>query len=652
MDTLISLCMIVKNEELTLARCLESVQGLVDEIIIVDTGSTDSTKEIASRFGAIIYDFEWTKDFSAARNASIQKATGQWILVLDADEFVQKEEHDKFRDFLSTVDPSSLQCFLLKVMNIAGENESKISGMFESSAPRLFPNNKGIYYTRPIHEQLTIDNGKLKYSNIQFTIYHSGYTVETVTRKDKSKRNMEIFEGIRQKKQKLDAYYCYTLGNEYRNAGNPKRALYYYEKAYNQGKSIEAWMPACVDALVSNYLLIGDCSKALQFIQFGLQRWGNYSDYHTMLGYLYESFGCYDLAKEKYLEAINIGENASRLGQPAAIFQFHLSNVFPYQKLANIFQIGKNIDRTVFYLTKIINSTPQDATALHKLMSILLQSENASSIITFLEKLYPLDNSSNLLLLFRISVVSASSELAAYYFQKIENVGIQLGDTEMLDYALLTKDLLLFNRVLQQVNSPIPAESLIHKILLLAVITWGNTEHYKKLDIPENHHLFRVSQSVLVLLSGTEPTSITDEDSAIFTDLLIRLFELQAFEAFDLLMSHFSSPAIINLVADRFYDANQLQLAIDYYSILLENDLLHVTGYENLAHLHFNQNDIEQGLAFLEKALELTPANIALYGIYNRFATDEIKRKAYKEQFEDRFPLYKSLNFIFANQIQ
>ena len=85
----ISLCMIIKNEEAVLARCLNSILELMDEIIIVDTGSTDRTKEIAAKYTDKIYDFAWNSDFSAARNFSFSKATMDYIYVADADEPVR-----------------------------------------------------------------------------------------------------------------------------------------------------------------------------------------------------------------------------------------------------------------------------------------------------------------------------------------------------------------------------------------------------------------------------------------------------------------------------------------------------------------------------------------------------------------------------------
>ncbi len=92
----VSLCMIVKNEEKVLARCLNSVTGCFDELIIVDTGSTDNTKEIAAQFTAQVYDFEWCDDFAAARNFSFSKATCEWIMWLDADDILTSENKDAF----------------------------------------------------------------------------------------------------------------------------------------------------------------------------------------------------------------------------------------------------------------------------------------------------------------------------------------------------------------------------------------------------------------------------------------------------------------------------------------------------------------------------------------------------------------------------
>ena len=127
----ISLCMIVKNEEAVLARCLDTVCDLVDEIIIVDTGSTDATKMIAGHYTDKIYDFVWVDDFSAARNFAFSKATMQYIYSADADEVLDEENRERFRLLkmnllpeieivqMSTVTSCSLARFTILTKNTA-----------------------------------------------------------------------------------------------------------------------------------------------------------------------------------------------------------------------------------------------------------------------------------------------------------------------------------------------------------------------------------------------------------------------------------------------------------------------------------------------------------------------------------------------------
>lgn len=103
----ISLCMIVKDEEQTISKCLESVKSVVDEIIIVDTGSTDGTKEIVKKYDAKVYDFQWIEDFSAARNFAFSKATKEYILWLDADDIIDTEDIKKLLQLKHTLDRST-----------------------------------------------------------------------------------------------------------------------------------------------------------------------------------------------------------------------------------------------------------------------------------------------------------------------------------------------------------------------------------------------------------------------------------------------------------------------------------------------------------------------------------------------------------------
>lgn len=109
-QTRISVCMIVRNEETLLPRCLQSIQGIADEIIVVDTGSTDRTIEIGRRFGAKVYHHPWENDFSKHRNQSLSYATMDWVLVLDADEEFFSEDAAVMRQVLHQSSADYLFC--------------------------------------------------------------------------------------------------------------------------------------------------------------------------------------------------------------------------------------------------------------------------------------------------------------------------------------------------------------------------------------------------------------------------------------------------------------------------------------------------------------------------------------------------------------
>jgi len=161
----ISLCMIVKNEEKFLPRCLESIKGHVDEIIIVDTGSTDSTVEIAKRYNAKIYHHPWENSFSKARNYSLKYATCKWILVLDADEEVERKNAHKLKDVIKE---NSVNVIYLPVISrpVGGKN------ITIGTSERLFKNHLGFRYEGIVHNALK-HSGLIKKANIK--VYHYGY---------------------------------------------------------------------------------------------------------------------------------------------------------------------------------------------------------------------------------------------------------------------------------------------------------------------------------------------------------------------------------------------------------------------------------------------------------------------------------------------
>jgi glycosyltransferase involved in cell wall biosynthesis len=146
--------MIVKNEEAILSRCLDTVADLVDEIIIVDTGSTDKTKKIAARYTDHIYDFKWIDDFSAARNFAFSKATKEYIYTVDADEVISPENQQRFLQLKASLLPE------IEIVQMIYGNQLQFGTVYnydEEYRPKLFKRLREFVWQEPIHEMVRLE---------------------------------------------------------------------------------------------------------------------------------------------------------------------------------------------------------------------------------------------------------------------------------------------------------------------------------------------------------------------------------------------------------------------------------------------------------------------------------------------------------------
>jgi len=179
---LLSACLIVRNEEHNLPRCLESLRGLADELVVVDTGSADRTVEIARSFGSVVAEQAWRNDFAFHRNQSLDMATGRWCLVVDADEEVVETDREQTRRRLAE---DGLTPVLLVRERLRYETGNDITVL----VPRLVRRSSGIRFVHPVHEQLKVTDMPARLSNV--SLLHHGYTtVEAQYRKER--RNLEL----------------------------------------------------------------------------------------------------------------------------------------------------------------------------------------------------------------------------------------------------------------------------------------------------------------------------------------------------------------------------------------------------------------------------------------------------------------------------
>ncbi len=233
---ILSLCMIVKNEETVVGRCLESVKGVFDEIIIVDTGSRDKTKEICASYTDKIYDYIWVDDFSDARNFAFSKATGDYLCWLDADDVVEKDDAEKIIELKKIL--NSADTFMLKY--VVSENADGTSN-FEFYRERIVKNCPKAVFHGFIHECI-IPFGKIEYCDIK--IKHRKVNA------GEPERNLKIYLKHKVKGVPFDARSTYYFAKEYyfnREYDECKRLLFEFLSMKNK------YIADIKDALITLY---------------------------------------------------------------------------------------------------------------------------------------------------------------------------------------------------------------------------------------------------------------------------------------------------------------------------------------------------------------------------------------------------------------
>ena len=224
MKPLLSLAMMVKNEEDFLEEALESAKPWVDEMVVVDTGSTDRTVEIAQDLGATVSFFEWPDSFSIARNETLRRATGEWVFILDADERIRGDDPQKLRSRLVPGKEFPFEALLLNVINISS-NGSPISSTY---GPRVFPRHEKLGYYGRVHNAFqSLDPEHPDVAAQYFKdaeIIHLGYDEEIYKNRKKAERSLPLILASIEDNPEDGAMHFY-LGREYLRINQPEKAV-------------------------------------------------------------------------------------------------------------------------------------------------------------------------------------------------------------------------------------------------------------------------------------------------------------------------------------------------------------------------------------------------------------------------------------------
>lgn len=344
----LSVCMIVKDEEDVIGRCLDCVKKFADEIIIVDTGSTDKTKEIVSKYTKKIYDYVWIDDFSDARNFSFSKATNEYLMWLDADDIIQLEEINKIKELKKNID-KTVDIYMMKY-NVGYDSEGKPN--FTYYRERIIKREKQYKWVGPIHEAI-LPIGNIKFVDI--SIDH-----KKVHSSEKG-RNLRIFQKM------IDNNVQFSARQEYYYA----RELYYNEKydeaienfnkfLKNKEATLENKINACLE-LSKCYKLKSDSDNYIitLFRSF---------EYDSPRAEICCNIGSYFFENKNYELAIFWYKFASTRKikkESNAFFNIDYHKFIPYMQLCLCYYKIGDIKKSKLYNMKAEKIKPNDKSVIH-----------------------------------------------------------------------------------------------------------------------------------------------------------------------------------------------------------------------------------------------------------------------------------------------
>jgi len=274
----ISLCMIVKDEEEMLPGCLEPLRGVVDEMIVVDTGSSDRTVEIAESFGAKVVSFPWNGSFSDARNASIEAASGDWLIYLDADEHMEAQDARHLRALLGR---TWREGFYLVETNYTGGSDA--GSAVTHMALRVWRNRPQYRFSGRIHEQKTHTMPTYlpeRFETTRIRVRHYGYLNQRIASKDKSRRNIQLLE--QEAQESRTPFTDYNLGSEYLVLADHAAARMHLDRSWEglreQGLESVGYAPLLVSRVARARREVGDFEAAIAAVEEGLTRFPDHTD--------------------------------------------------------------------------------------------------------------------------------------------------------------------------------------------------------------------------------------------------------------------------------------------------------------------------------------------------------------------------------------
>lgn len=267
----VSVCMIAKNEEQYIEQCLRKLLQYNMEIVVVDTGSTDKTKEIAAKYTDKLFDFAWCDDFSAARNFAVSRASNNWILILDCDEYVQEIDVAKLRTCMQKY-PKNVGVMEIRNVYTTVEGGNAKESIQIDEVPRFFNRNYYEYRFR-IHEQITpkksdhYDEMVLESFHLPVIVKHYGYDIPKQEMMEKQERNLKLLLNSIGETEGMDDYVYFQIGQSYNVLENYEKAIEAYDMCLEINRNPEKkFLPICLESYADCLIKAGDPGNAYRLL--------------------------------------------------------------------------------------------------------------------------------------------------------------------------------------------------------------------------------------------------------------------------------------------------------------------------------------------------------------------------------------------------
>ena len=419
MGVTLSVCMIVKNEAKNISKCLKSIFDIADEIIVVDTGSADNTKAIALEYDAKVFDFEWVDDFSKARNYSIDKATGDWILILDGDDEFERKDGEKLKALINSEDAGDI--YIFNTICYIGDRVSNDKIMNVNL--RLFRNRPEFRYQGRIHESIVTQNPEVKMRTSDISIYHYGYLNSLVKDQNKRERNMRIL-GEQLKESPDNPYFLFCMGNEYFALGDYDNALEYFLSAYDKCNVQDVYVPKLMIRIIMAYQALKRFNDALKYIEKALSYYPQYTDVEFIRGSIYHTSGNFIQAIKSFQKCLDLGEPPSMLN-----FIIGVGTYRAYHALGSIFHQMGDLEEALKYYNQAILVKNDHYDAVYGIGSILTKIySNPEDIKHHLEQYFYSNSGDSYAMIADILFIERKYQLSMEYIDAALEFNVQMSE--------------------------------------------------------------------------------------------------------------------------------------------------------------------------------------------------------------------------------